>query len=198
LIPVSPQPEPAYFDERIRKKGLAWLKDNGLPQNGPLPPGAKPRAYWSACLDDLYSIYGGICAYLAYHFERSSGAGSVEHFVPKSQAAENIYDWGNYRLATRWVNSKKSAIHLALDPFTIEPGLFHLDLFSGRIYPNLSLDTTARKTVAQTIEILGLDDARCRADRTEHFSGYLEHGSQSFLKRMSPFVHSEAERQGLL
>ena len=198
MIPVHPQPEPGDFDGEVRQKGLAWLRKQRLPLVGPLPAGTKPRAYWTACLNDLYSRYGGVCAYLAYHFERSSGAGTVEHFVPKSLAAQDIYEWANYRLATRWVNSKKNAIPLALDPFSVAPGLFHLDLFSGRIYPNPLLAKPQLADVENTIRTLGLDDRRCRDDRADHFSGYLEHGSQSFLQRMSPFVFAEALRQALL
>ena len=51
MIPVSPQPEPDDFDEKVRKPGTAWLAHN---------PTVKPEdypAYWRKALPDLRVAY---------------------------------------------------------------------------------------------------------------------------------------------
>lgn len=55
------------------------------------------------------------------------------------------------------------------------------------------------RLVEQTIERLGLDDPACRELRARWYQEYLEHGLPSaYLRSKSPFVWTEAERQGLL
>ena len=53
MIHVALKDEPPDFDERVRQQGLQALErgDNPLP------------GYWRRCLDDLYRLYEGICAY---------------------------------------------------------------------------------------------------------------------------------------
>ena len=89
VIPVAPQPEPAEFDTRVRKRGDAWILKKGLARNAPLPKGMtypKNPAYWAkqkdgySCLEQLYQAYGKICAYTGLRL--SIGAKSVDHFVP--------------------------------------------------------------------------------------------------------------------
>jgi len=87
VIPVKPAKEPREFDSLVRHKGKAWLRAHST---GPLEP------LWTACLDELWLRYDGVCAFQATHFERVSGAGSVDHFVPKSSKRSLAYEWKNW------------------------------------------------------------------------------------------------------
>lgn len=199
MIPVTPQPEPDDFDEKVRRKGLKYLQENGIELDRSLPSGTKLPSYWRDCLDDLYSRYHGLCAYLAIFFERVTGGGSVDHFIAKSKRADLAYEWSNYRLASSIMNSRKGEFDDVLDPFEIHEDMFHLELVSGRIYPNPRLPAGELRRVTNTITRLGLDDPGCRETRARHYQYYCEESyTGDFLKRHSPFVWREANRQGLL
>jgi uncharacterized protein (TIGR02646 family) len=199
MIPVVAMPEPAAFDAEVRLKGLAHLNKKGILLGRPLPPKAEIEPYWRVCLTDLHQAYGGVCAYLGVHFERVMGGGSVDHFIAKSANAGLAYEWSNYRLACSTMNSRKREFSDVLDPFSLVPDLFRLQLSTGHIHPNPSLQVITMRSVEETIERLGLDDAQCRELRTTWYQEYLNRDiSADYLKRKSPFVWYEASRQGLL
>lgn len=199
MIPVAEQREPADFDHKVRQKGLAHLRRKGVQLDQPLPPNASIEPYWRACLTDLHQAYGGVCAYLGVFFERVMGGGSVDHFIAKSSDAGGAYEWSNYRLACSTMNSRKREYSDVLDPFFLARDLFRLQLSTGHIYPNPELEARPMRLVEETIERLGLDDAQCRELRARWYQEYLEYQlPANFLKRKSPFVWSEAHRQGLL
>ena len=199
MIPVKAQPEPAAFDADVRKKGLVYLQKHGFLLDQPLPPNANIEPYWRACLTDLHRAYGGVCAYVGVFFERVMGGGSVDHFIAKSTNAGLAYEWDNYRLACSTMNSRKRDYNDVLDPFRLAPDLFRLQLSTGHIYPNPTLDAVSMRIVEETIERLGLDDPQCREMRARWYQDYLEHQLPSdYLKNKAPFIWSEACRQGLL
>jgi uncharacterized protein (TIGR02646 family) len=199
MIPVAAQPEPAAFDAEVRQKGLAHLQEKGLHLNQQLPQKTKIEPYWRACLTKLHEAYGGICAYLCIHIERVTGGCSVDHFIAKSGDAGLAYEWSNYRLACSTMNSRKKNYSDVLDPFYLAPDLFRLEFSTGRIYPNPNMDVRAIRIVEQTIERLELDDALCREMRSRRFQEYLEYYfTDEYLKKYSPFIWREANRQGLL
>jgi uncharacterized protein (TIGR02646 family) len=198
MIHVAAQPEPASFHVQVRQKGLTHLKRKKIALDQPLPPKTKIVPYWRDCLDDLYWSYHGTCAYLGIFFERVTGGGSVDHFIAKSQRADLAYEWSNYRLACSTMNSRKYTYDDVLDPFHIENGWFHLELVSGRVYPNPDLPDGVKAQVKATIERLGLDDPGNRAMRARHFQLYIDGYPTDFLKSYSPFVWHEATRQGLV
>tara|TARA_Y100000815_G_scaffold97239_2_gene86047 strand:- start:4368 stop:4967 length:600 start_codon:yes stop_codon:yes gene_type:complete len=199
MLYVNPQPEPADFDAKVRQKGLSHLRNNVLGLANPLPKGVKIPAYWQDCLDELYHSYGGVCAYLAIHFERIIGGGSVDHFAAKSALPGQAYEWGNYRLACSRMNSRKNRYSDVLDPFEVEDGWFRLEVVSGRLYPNPDLEPATLRAVKATITRLKLDDQGCREVRARHFSDYTQKMyTAEFLRLRSPFVWFEANRQGLL
>lgn len=199
MIPVAPQPEPDTFDKKVRQKGLQYLLKNGIRLDRALPVGTELSPYWRECLDDLYLRYNGLCAYLAVFFERVTGGGSVDHFVAKSKRADLAYEWSNYRLASSIINSRKGEFDDVLDPFEIREDMFHLELVSGSIYPNPALPAEELQRVTSTITRLGLDDPGCREMRARHYQYYCEKSyTGDFLKKHSPFVWREANRQGLL
>lgn len=199
MIPVTPQPEPATFEAKVRSKGLAHLAKKGIELDQPLPSGTELAPYWRDCLSDLYQAYSGVCAYLGIHFERITGAASTDHFVAKSADARQAYEWSNFRLACSTMNSRKGTYSTVMDPFDVQNDWFYLELVTGHMYANPALDAQTHDAVENTIKTLKLDDADCREVRVRHFDGYIqgEYVAQ-YLKRISPFVWYEANRQGLL
>ncbi len=183
MIPVKRAKEPKSFDREVRRKGKAWLRKH---PNAPLKP------FWTACLDQLWKRYGGVCAFQATHFERVSGAGSVDHFIAKSSKRSLAYEWGNYRLACRDVNGRKSSFDDVLDPFQLRPNTFQLVLITGHIHPNPALPASQRAQAEDTIRRLGLDRPLAREMRRRH---YEELASGRRLPKYSPFVWTEMERQ---
>lgn len=199
MIHVPPQPEPSNFDTAVRRKGQVFLRKIGLTGNAPHSTNVKLEPYWRACLDELYTRYEGICAYLAVFFERVTGTGSVDHFIAKSRNPELAYEWSNYRLACTAMNSRKRDFEDVLDPFDIQDGWFRLELVTGHIYPSPSLDARLEKKIRETIDRLGLDTAASREMRARHYQDYREgYYTEDYFRRRSPFVYLEAARQGLL
>ena len=198
MIPVTKQLEPDTFDRKVRQKGISFLRRKGISRNSPLPSNIQLHDYWRCCLDDLYSSYNGICAYLAVHFERSGGA-SIDHFIAKSQQPGLAYEWDNYRLACSTMNIYKSNHSNILDPCKIKAGWFHLEFVTGCIYPNKKLPPNHKSKVEATINLLNLDNSSNRKMRARRYQEYLEGSvTEKHLKKDSPFVWSEAKRQGLL
>jgi uncharacterized protein (TIGR02646 family) len=199
MIHVTPQPEPETFDAVVRQMGLALLRKRHITLDQPLPANTSIEPYWRHCLDAMYTLYEGYCAYLAIFFERVTGGGTVDHFVAKSQRADLSYEWSNYRLACSRMNSRKREYNDVLDPFEIETGWFHVELVSGRVFPNPDLPPDRQDAVQATIDRLGLDDSGNREMRARHYQEYRQNlYTADFLKKRSPFVWAEATRQGLL
>jgi len=193
MIHVERQPEPSDFDANVRQKGLKWLQKCEDNQKW------DSHTYWHRASEDLYHAYQGICAYLAIYFERVTGADSVDHFRPKTVYPELAYEWSNYRLSSRLVNSRKREFEDVLDPFTIETGWFYLDFLSGEVYANPDLSEDIRQKIDRTINRLKLNDAELCRLRCRHFREYQEQEyTGEFLKKRSPFVWAEAHRQALL
>lgn len=199
MIPVTPQPEPADFDENIRQKGLRWLAKKNIDLNSSVPDGFEFNTLWRNCLDAMYESYDRVCAYGGFYIERVTGAPTIEHFAPKSKVPRLAYEWGNYRMVCSLLNGRKSDYEDVLDPFTLPVETFYLNLASGAIYPNPGLDGSAQRAALATIKRLKLDGPECRKRRVEDFDGFLRDGLPAeYLKRRSPFVWYEANRQGLL
>ena len=191
MIPVSPQPEPDDFDEKVRKPGTAWLAHNptGKPEDYP--------AYWRKALPDLRVAYRSVCAYYCYFLE-ACDSGTVDHFVPKSKRPDLTYEWTNYRFACSKANARKGIKDDVLDPFTLETETFLVDAVTGAIVPNPTLSPQTAKAAWATIERLGLDRPDMRDMRTQHIDHYL-HGNVSLyhLDSHSPFVAYEIRRNRL-
>ena len=125
MIPVTPAPEPAAFDGKVRQPGLRAIAE--LAGEQPTPPriAGQPYApiaasrdaipagkfppYWREMLDDLMDSYHRICAYLCLYIPRGTGAPSVDHVVAKSKRWDRVYEWSNYRLASSLMNARKGA-----------------------------------------------------------------------------------------
>jgi len=207
MIPVARRKAPKGFHAKVFRPGMAWLKANGIAKAQKAPAGTSLRPFWRRCLRQLHARYDGVCAYLAVWIERCTGAASADHFVAKSKLAGDAYRWSNLRLACVKMNARKRDFADVLDPFTLAPGTFRLELVTGRIYVNKTLPKPLRDAARATIRRLGLDDGGNRRMRARHFDDYLTFKVQSiagaaapedFLRRHSPFVWYEAKRQGVL
>ena len=191
MIHVEPQSEPADFDKKVRNPGLKFLKDN------PDCPATELKAYWRNVLHELWEKYHGICAYLAIFFEESTGASSVDHFVPKYKNRKLAYEWSNFRLSCLRANVKKHTSEV-LDPFTLEENAFVINFSDGSIKPNKNKSLEYQELCQRTIDILSLNDSSNKKMRKSHFDDYRkDYVSLDFLRRKSPFVYSEIVRQGL-
>jgi len=198
MIPVTPQPEPNDFDALVRQPGLQWLNEKGIPLDQAPPDPAALPTYWRRAQKKLWKEYQGVCAYLCIYFEWPLGAQSTDHFIAKSSNAGQAYEWANYRLSCLGMNRTKNRFDDILDPFEIKVDTFMLNLASGEIKPNPGLSLVMRVRANKTIERLRLNDPETNRMRAEHYSEYLNGVPEWKLKKDSPFVWYEANRQGLL
>lgn len=198
MIRVTPAAEPAQFDEQVRQPGLALIAELATEAGSEdaIPPGAfKP--YWRGAIDDLLASYNYTCAYLSMHISRHASP-TVDHFVAKSKAWDQVYEWRNYRLAYSLMNARKGVADI-LDPFEIGEGWFALELVAFQVVPGDGLPADVRAQVVETIATLGLSDNICcerrEAYAMEYWAGEV---SLSHLRRHAPFVAKELERQDRL
>lgn len=188
MIPVAPQPEPPHFDSQVRRPGTAALARG----ERPLPP------HWRLCLDDLHRAYSGICAYAAIFIPPVTGARSVDHFAPKSLSPELAYEWSNYRLTCTMMNARKREFQDVLDPFTILPDCFQLQMTTLEMFPGDWLPADLASSAKRTIFRLKLNAPDCLEARASYYDEYRAGTfGFDFLRRKSPFVAREVERQGL-
>jgi 5-methylcytosine-specific restriction endonuclease McrA len=210
MIPVTMAPEPQDFDLEVRQKGLRLLNElTGVrvlsPRKGPrrevvalrkdqIPP-TKYEPYWTECLGDLMTAYDAVCAYTCFRIHPVTGARSVDHFFPKSQSWDQVYEWSNYRLCCTQINAKKGTHLDVVDPFLVQPDWFELDLVGFQVLPGKDLDPPTRSRVQATIVRLDLNAFRSHREAAaeEYWCGDVIY---SFLQRNSPFVARELKRQG--
>lgn len=194
MLPLSLQPEPSYFDTDIRQKGNNWLAKY------PTAKPAKYPTYWNRCLDDLHHLYGGICAYYCIYIDLASGAGTVDHFLPKSIYKQNVYEWDNYRFASLEANRHKKNFEV-YDPFLLprDYPIFYIDFSNGEIYLAPNLSSAEQEKANITIERLKLNSPRMCRSRMDFFEQYERNNfTSAFLKEQNPFVWVELNRQGYL
>jgi uncharacterized protein (TIGR02646 family) len=199
VIPIQPQPEPADFDSKVRKKGRAALR-----KHKPRPPVPsdfwKGKDHWTALLVDLREAYSGLCAFMAIRIERVTGAKSVEHFKPKSKYPDLAYEWDNFRLVCGLLNGRKGNYEDVLDPFKLTQPVFGLEPLSGEIFVRGDCPAKLRAKAESTLTRLRLDsDPECRKVRREHAQRILRGDwSKDEGQAASPFVFQALVDAGLL
>ena len=226
MIPVQPAPAPEDFEQRVRGPGRrALLELTGDPaattRRGPKRKRRYPSVdaipvaeldkthYWTAALPDMRERYRGLCAYLAMRIHPATGAGTIDHFVPKTKDKWKAYEWANFRLATQLVNTYKGDAEDVLDPFEIEAGWFVLDLGDFEVKANPKIEAELRRRVHTTAyERLRLNEPHFCATRRYYHDRYhglaTELGDPeepwplSWLEAECPFVAMELRRQGRL
>jgi hypothetical protein len=127
MIRLEPGPKPEGFDERVEKRGKAWLAANAK---------GRPVAYWSEFKTDLANAFRSLCAYSAMY----EPVGTVDHFVSCDEDRSRAYDWSNYRYSSGWINSSKQALvsGQVVDPFLVENDWFEI------LLPSLQMVATDR------------------------------------------------------
>lgn len=197
MIPVAPQPEPPLFDQKVRVPGLKFLKKcSGITIT------TKQwirHDYWKNIRYVMHDAYNGLCAYSATWIPRESNP-NIDHFIPKSKRPDLAFEWSNYRLAHQLVNTHKWNYQDVIDPFLLSDNWFFLDFPSLLIKPNPELSEQDKQKVWCTIKRLKLNDDETFVFSRNHWleaycRGYTPF---SFLKKHSPFVAYELERQGLV
>lgn len=195
MIPVKIGAEPKDFNTNVRKKGNLWIVNN--------PNNLKYPAYWTEFLPNLAQQNQHICCYYSIYLEPTSGAESIDHFRPKSQYRNLVYDWDNYRYCCLNANSKKHIYEDVIDPakLPLETGkhTFEINFSDGFVQANPELSETNIQAVNATIKRLKLNNVKLRENRKDYLYFYLTGKiSKTFLHTRSPFVYSEAQRQNLL
>lgn len=215
MIPVTLAAEPATFDAKVRQPGLSAIDElvGRLPRlrrpgrrrakiantEAQIPGDAFPP-FWREVLDDMMSLYGQRCAYLAMHIEYT-GNPTVDHVIPKSLQWQQVYEWSNYRLCTGIVNSKKGDLLQVVDPVTAQVGWFELDLTRFTVVRSKSAPTSQHARIDATLPLLNLRD--CCLLREQYVEDYrLGPGHKGidllYLERRAPFIAAELRRQGQL
>lgn len=197
MIGVKLRPEPAGpdfdFNASVRAPGEAWLTAHPSAQAHELPP------LWRAALPTLRAAYKGICAYFCCYVMPVTGAGSTDHFAPKSSARDRAYEWDNYRFACARMNARKRDASDVLDPVGLADGLFVLAFSTLRVKPAPELAAPVLRQVKATIRRLGLNSPECVAERQGHWENYVIYNLRvDRLIAHAPFVAMEAARQGML
>lgn len=199
MFQITRQPEPSTFDKKIRIPGRAFLLAEGI-HAGPVPKNFSWKALWTECAHDLYKAYSGICAYSGLHFfYKTTGARTVEHFLPKKNYPFEAYEWGNYRLVSARLNGCKSNHQDVFDPFAIPQKCYFLNFLDGSIYINFALSSADQALAKSTIERLNLNKPDICTDRLLAYEEYKARNfSAEAFQKYNPFAYAEAVRQDLL
>jgi hypothetical protein len=196
MIRVNQRPEPAHFDDRVRRRGRLFLRTH----RRPTAKQWRDHSYWREIGSQLHDEYSGICAYSCHWIPYDTGADTVEHFRPKDSYPREAYEWGNYRLVCATLNGRKGTHEDVLDPFLVQDGWFVIDFPSMLVSPNPHLDPTIKQLILATINRLGLnDEGTCLKSRVKWLRDYCSPSGIpfDFLRRHAPFIAAELERQGL-
>lgn len=204
MIPVKQQPEPKNFAQKVTKKAHSFLSENPSPTRKEI----SKRPYWRNVLDDLYKAYNKVCAYSALWCPRDMV--TVDHYIPihvlKNNNPKLAYDWSNFRLASRSMNSEKHIFQDVLDPFHVESGWFVMDFPSLIIKSGSNLSPSQMEKVEATINRLKLNEKEKYMEyRREILCDYCELCNQydniepvfNHLEKRAPFIAFELKRQGL-
>lgn len=218
MLPVTLAPEPATFDDRVRQPGHLALHERigatpprpriaGRPCKRALAPDGNPitrfedltRAhippYWTRAIPDLMTAYHRICHYACFAIHEITGAASVDHMIPLSDAWDRIYEWDNFRLACTTLNARKSDLREVLDPFEIGDTWFRMDFRRFRLHPGHDLPPEITARIDDTITRLKLNAGflctRRQKDYTRYRDGRIDFDT---LLEESPLVARELTR----
>ena len=194
MIHVLARPAPAGFAVKVGVPGAAYLANNPTSK-----PKEKWEAHWREALPDLAGTYKHICAYYCCRVEEVTGAGSVDHYLPKSKHRALAYTWSNFRFACSRMNARKHNGNNVLDPFVVPDGWFELDFATMAVraanLPNV-LDVAR---VQATIDKLKLNDATSLRERLSRWRLYNGvRADADILIEYAPFIALEAVRLGKL
>jgi hypothetical protein len=164
MLQCTLAPEPHDFDQSARQTGNEWLKLN---------PGKIPKDLWSAFKPQLEDAFHDRCAYTAMHI--SSGVGTVDHYLSKSNYPELAYEWSNYRHAMSRVNGCKGKLDdRILDPFVVEDDWFEIQIPDLQLVLTDKIPAELHEQGLFTIEKLQLQNSDwILRQRARYYNGYL-------------------------
>lgn len=186
MIRFEPRPKPDNFEERVEKRGAAWLAAN---------PTGRPTPYWLEVRSKLADAFGSLCAYSAM-FEP---VGTVDHFVSVDEDRGKSYDWSNYRFAAAWINSSKQDLRSTdiIDPFLVTNEWFEVQLPSMQLILTDSVPPAERQRAQFVLDRLHLGhDERVIRQRREWYRMYQE-GELNLegLTKKAPLIAAAIQKQ---
>lgn len=196
MIRLHLQAEPADFQTTVRDPGNAFLVKNGLGANDIVPENFpwESGSYWRRSYQQLYDAYDGICAYLGKRFYRTDMG--TDHFLPKKQHPSLAYEWSNYRLCYRALNSSKGWRKPWCDPATVEDDWFEINLWTGEIVLSdvtRNLPDETKKLLRNTLE--KLNEQEYRLMRLEFIDEWVAGKIDlELIERWFPFVFKTITR----
>ena len=121
----------------------------------------------------------------------------MDHFIPKSLAPIQAYEWSNFRLSRARLNNRKGNHTDVLDPFTLPVRWFTLDFRSFLLFPTPVLSSSEKRKVQLTIDRLGLNvDDDYVQERVEVVKEYcLGKSTLATIEDFWPFIASEMRAQ---
>ena len=210
VVRVSePKPPDFDFDTEVRQPGLGLLAVlrglKGAPRKR-FPKRRKVKRvtpsmlspYWRRALPSLGRCYGDVCAYSGLYLYKERGSGTVDHWQPKEIHPDKAYEWDNFRLASRTMNTRKGTDETLCDPFQVQDFWFLLDFITFSLSPAPNLPKAIEDMVVHTIDRLQLDREPMRKAREEAWKLY-EHNPSPFnwwlMARDCPLVERQYLRQ---
>ncbi|MCP5054190.1 MAG: hypothetical protein GY940_43890 [bacterium] len=151
--------------------------------------------------------YDETCAYSGLRLHRD--AFTVDHYLPVSRIwgknPELAYDWNNFRLASRHMNTEKRDFTDVLDPFEIPPQSFEIVFPSMLIKAGPALSPSDKAKVNATIKRLKLNTKEEYKDhRRKLILKYCKFAKKSsigaaldYLDSHAPYIVDELKRQKL-
>lgn len=189
MVPQRMPDEPDEF-KRYRESGNHWLNE---------PPGELPKGdtqHWRRFMRELRAGFRSLCSYGALW----EANGTVDHFLSQKNHRGQIFEWGNYRYASGWVNSSKKDKHdgKLLDPLEVGEGWFELDLPSYQLrLKREAIPADVLPRAEETMRVLKLADREnLVAVRQEWHRMYLD-GELTLegLRKKAPLLAAAVERQ---
>ncbi len=188
---------PEHFDERCRKRGLAWINGKGpnwRQERDSKGRKLRPPSYWTDFLPQLQEAFLSLCAYSCMYEPR----GTVDHFVSIERGGDP-YDWANFRFAQQWLNSTKQDKDLdaCLDPFEVEDNWFEVILPSFQLVLTDAVPTGLAMLAMSTLEQLNLIDGEAILRQREHWFIEYSENRQSFegLRAHAPLIARAIEKR---
>ena len=194
---VDRGPEPRGLDVLRSRYTPRWV-NHYRHGSGPVPSDSR----WVTFLPNLRSVFSGSCAYCEEWCR-----GEVEHFRPRSQFPELVYEWSNLLLACHDCNHAKGPKWPAggyVDPCARSRSAypeqyFDFDLFSGDLIPKSGLTAARRVKAERMILDLRLNEfqhQKSRLFRIAIISAIVRQGpsvSDLFKERLREFAARSTE-----
>ena len=187
MIGVKHVPEPAGFDEKVRKPGNKWLRSNSK--------AVRPKPLWISFIGELRDGFNGLCAYAALY---DATGGTVDHYRSFKNHRSLAYEWDNYRFASATLNaSKKDADDSILDPYEVRAGWFEIILPSLQLRATDAIPERFREKAEFTLKRLKLRDGERIIRWRRSWYEMYENGELTLngLRKMAPLIADAVDRQ---